>query len=174
MITNVEMIKYSSGAFYNFPSSQDIFGDGSIIMLPTPGHSIGHASVFIQFGDYQVLLCGDSLYTLRHLAVDEVMSIIIDTKLTQSYINSIRLTQGLKENLPNLVLVPGHDPTPYYNEYLKPYFNDGTLLTEQLSEIKKYEKQLFKDGNHLFESCMPKFLPNPNKKNIGFVKWILI
>lgn len=46
----------------------------------------------------------------------------------------------------------------------------GTLSTEELLEIKKYEMQLFKDDYHLFESCMPKFLPNPNKKNIGFTK----
>jgi glyoxylase-like metal-dependent hydrolase (beta-lactamase superfamily II) len=170
MITSVETIKYSSGPFYNFPRSQDIFNDGSIIMLPTPGHSIGHSSIFIQFGDYQVLLCGDSLYTLRHLAVDQVMSIIIDAKLTANYIDSIRLTQELKKNLPNLVIIPGHDPTPYHNEYLKPYFNTGSLSTEELFEIKKYEKNLFKDEYHLFESCIPEFSPNPNKKNIGSIK----
>ena len=61
-------------------------------------------------------------------------------RLTENYITSIRLTQGLKERLPNLVIVPGHDPTPYHNEYLKPYFNNGTLSAEELFQIKKYEK----------------------------------
>lgn len=169
-VADLEVISYSSGSFYNFPKSQDVLGDGSMVWLPTPGHSSGHSSIFIKFGDYQVLLGGDSLYTLRHLAVDQVRSVIIDSKLTENYIRSIRLTQDLQKALPNLVIIPGHDPTEYHEKYLKPFFKDGLLSTEELAEIKKYEKQLFERGFHLAEESMPKFLPAPGGGYVGSVK----
>lgn len=169
-ISDLEVISYSSGPFYNFPESQDVFGDGSIVMLPTQGHSSGHSSVFIQFGDYQILLCGDCLYTLRHLAIDQVRSVIIDSKLTEDYIRSIKLIQDLQKTLPNLVIIPGHDPTDYHDKYLKTFFKDGILSTEELVEIKKYEKQLFKSGYDLQAESMPKFLPAPNGGRVGSIQ----
>ena len=119
MIADWEIISYSSGPFHAFPESRDVFGDGSVVLLPTPGHTSGHLSVFLQFGSYQVLLCGDCLYTLRHLAVDQVRSIIFDSGWTEDYVRSIRLIQELHKKLPNLVIIPGHDPTEYQNQYLK-------------------------------------------------------
>ena len=168
-ITDWEVISYSSGAFYNFAKSQDIFGDGSIILLPTPGHTSGHTSVFLQFGDYQILLCGDCLYTLRHLAVDQVRSVIINSEMTENYIRSIRLTQELQEALPNLVIIPGHDPTEYHEKYLKQFFKDGILSAEELAVVNKYEKQLFESGFHLAKKSMPQFMPVPNNGYVGTV-----
>jgi N-acyl homoserine lactone hydrolase len=169
-IHNWEIISYSSGAFYNFPKSQDLFNDGSILMLPTPGHSGGHSSIFLQFGNYQVLLCGDSVYTLRHLAVAQVRSIIIDSSLTENYIHSIKQIQELRKALPNLIVVPGHDFSVYHAQYLKPFFKKGGLSNEELTQIKEYEKQLFKGDYTLPEEQMPKFLPPAHGGNVGLVK----
>lgn len=63
--------------------SQDLLGDGSIILLPTPGHAEGHLCVLVQMEAYQLLLAGDILYTLRHLAVDEVRAITVGKKMKQ-------------------------------------------------------------------------------------------
>lgn len=168
-IKNWEIISYSSGAFYNFPKSENIFEDGSLVMIPTPGHTAGHSSVFVQFGDYQVLLCGDGLYTLRHLAVDQVRPIMINPKLIQDYIQSIKRIVELHKTITDLVIVPGHDPTDYYTKYLKLFFDDGILSKEELQKINDYEKQLFDSNYTLSRDFMPKFLPAANGGTIGSV-----
>lgn len=42
----------------------DLFGDGSVICIPTPGHTIGHQSLLLRLDDgRQVLLAADAAYT---------------------------------------------------------------------------------------------------------------
>jgi glyoxylase-like metal-dependent hydrolase (beta-lactamase superfamily II) len=40
----------------------DLFGDDSIAMLPTPGHTPGHQSVLVRLPDRVVILAGDAIY----------------------------------------------------------------------------------------------------------------
>jgi N-acyl homoserine lactone hydrolase len=50
----------------------DVFGDGTVVALPTPGHTPGHQSLRVRTGSGRVLvLVGDACYTARH--VDESM-----------------------------------------------------------------------------------------------------
>jgi len=37
----------------------DVFGDGSVVAFPTPGHTPGHQSVHVDLGDEQVILAAD-------------------------------------------------------------------------------------------------------------------
>lgn len=163
-------ILYSSGPFYNFVESEDIFGDGSIVLIPTPGHTIGHLSVFIQCNDYQLLLCGDELYTLRHLAVDQVCSISLKKTWMEDYIQSARRIVNLRKQIPNLVIIPGHDPTEYYTDYLKPFFQDGILSQEGLEQIQGFEKRIFTSDYTLLEEYMPRFVRSPDDGKVGTVK----
>lgn len=45
----------------------DLFGDGSILLLPTPGHSGDHQSLLVRGGDKQVLLTGDACFRPNNL-----------------------------------------------------------------------------------------------------------
>src|SRR5688572_6431303 len=45
----------------------DVFGDGSVVLLPTPGHTPGHQSLWIRAGDRQFVLTADACYTREHL-----------------------------------------------------------------------------------------------------------
>ncbi|OHV19439.1 N-acyl homoserine lactonase family protein [Rhizobium sp. RMa-01] len=55
---------------YDVPSSrlnlvdgqQDMFGDGSLILVPTPGHSPGHQSLLIKGNCTSYILAGDAAY----------------------------------------------------------------------------------------------------------------
>lgn len=47
---------------------RDLFGDGSVVLLPTPGHTAGHQSLLVRAGaDRQFVLAGDACYTREHL-----------------------------------------------------------------------------------------------------------
>jgi N-acyl homoserine lactone hydrolase len=45
----------------------DLFGDGSVRIIPTPGHTPGHQSVIVKLPKVDVLLAGDCCYTERNL-----------------------------------------------------------------------------------------------------------
>ncbi len=139
-VKSPELISYSSGPCHKFAASHDLLGDGSIVLLPTPGHAEGHLGVLVQMEGYQLLLSGDVLYTLRHLAVDEVRAITLSKKMQQGLISSMPSIQQLREALPGMVLAPPHDHTAYMSRYLEPFLADGGLSLE--------ERQAIKDTSH--------------------------
>lgn len=49
----------------------DVFGDGTVVLLPTPGHTPGHQSLrAVTTSGRVVVLAGDAVYTARHLDED--------------------------------------------------------------------------------------------------------
>lgn len=47
---------------------RDLFGDGAVVLLPTPGHTPGHQSLRVRAGaDLQFVLAADACYTREHL-----------------------------------------------------------------------------------------------------------
>lgn len=45
----------------------DLLGDGSVVILPAPGHTPGHQVVLVTSGEVRVLLAGDASYRLEAL-----------------------------------------------------------------------------------------------------------
>jgi N-acyl homoserine lactone hydrolase len=45
----------------------DIFGDGRIVLFPTPGHSVGHQSMLVRLDGGAVILVADAAYSPRNL-----------------------------------------------------------------------------------------------------------
>jgi glyoxylase-like metal-dependent hydrolase (beta-lactamase superfamily II) len=163
-----EPVSFKSGPLHSFDTSQDLLGDGSIILLPTPGHDPGHLVVLLRMDGYEILMTGDIMYTLRHLAVDEVRAIQFGGKiLEQQQIDSIRRIQRLRRALPDMVIVPGHDHTDYQYQLLQPFLADGVLSPDEREQIKTYESRLFDDFGHLVPSAMPHFIPAAHGERLG-------
>ena len=51
-----------------FSHALDLFGDGSVRLVSTPGHSPGHVSVVLRTASGPLLLAGDAAYTRRAIA----------------------------------------------------------------------------------------------------------
>jgi hypothetical protein len=106
--------------------------------------------------------------TLRHLAVDEVRSIQFGGKfLEQQQIDSIKRIQRLRQALPALTTVPGHDHTDYQNLFHERFFADGTLSPEEREQMKTYEARLFDASGHLMPNAMPHFIPLAQGEQVG-------
>lgn len=167
-VTTAELITFSSGRFHGFDRSRDLLGDGRIVLLPTPGHADGHLSVLVQMDDYELLLTGDVLYTLRHLDVDQVRQIMPGKRAQREQVGSIRRIQKLRETLPQMVILPTHDHTAYQSEFVGPFLNDGQLSVDERRQIEAYESQLFDRDWHLRPQALPHFVP-PEYGGIGTV-----
>jgi glyoxylase-like metal-dependent hydrolase (beta-lactamase superfamily II) len=117
--------RFDSGAFGAFPRSQDHFGDGSVILLPTPGHSPGHMCVLLRMDVGNVLFVGDTLYTVPHLAVDQVRQMTIGGVDTVHQVEAARRIQSLLAAEPDTVPLFAHDNTRYQHDLVASVFAGG-------------------------------------------------
>jgi glyoxylase-like metal-dependent hydrolase (beta-lactamase superfamily II) len=139
-------IDFSSGPFHAFDRSQDLFGDQSIRILPIPGHSVGHISVVVEMEGCRLLCVGDTMYSLRHLAIDHVRPIAMSKAAWRRQADSIRRIGKLQKSLPHTIIAPAHDNTAYARNYLVPFLADGMLSQDELDAIEEYQAQLFRNN----------------------------
>ncbi|HSQ33074.1 MAG TPA: MBL fold metallo-hydrolase [Gemmatimonadaceae bacterium] len=69
---------FDGPAVHAFPGSWKVTRDGSILALPTPGHSVGHTSILVQRREGDVLLGGDVTYDLPALEAQRDQGFIAD------------------------------------------------------------------------------------------------
>ena len=55
------------GSYSTFGRTFDLFGDGSVRLAFTPGHTLGHMSVICRLRDRDLVIAGDAVYTLGQL-----------------------------------------------------------------------------------------------------------
>ncbi|MDO8462474.1 MAG: N-acyl homoserine lactonase family protein [Deltaproteobacteria bacterium] len=114
--------------YQGFDHAHDLFGDGSLILLSTPGHTPGHWSLLLNFpSGKSILLTGDAAWTkenyqkparrgflARHLTRHD------ETKEWESLVK----IRKFAEDNPDLMVIPGHDPAVWstlkkFPEYYK-------------------------------------------------------
>lgn len=89
-----------------FGGSYDVMGDGSLVLLPTPGHTPGSMSLLVRsmLGP-PILLIGDLAYYANAIMNDRIPGTGNAKQLRESY---AKLRQ-LKTQIPDLLIVPSHD-----------------------------------------------------------------
>ena len=83
----------------------DVFGDGSVVCLPTHGHTPGHQSLRVRTDGGEVVLTADACYLRRNLVEDRLPPIAFDR---EAAVASLRRLRQLAES--GAQLVYGHDP----------------------------------------------------------------
>ena len=134
-----ERVTFDSGAFHAFDRSHDLLGDGSVRLLPTPGHTPGHTCSLIEMGGYQLMVTGDCLYTLRHLATEQVQAFRLTKAMGGEQVESIRRIASLTRLLPGLHLLVGHDHTEYQWKHLIPALSKGWLSENERLALSDYQ-----------------------------------
>ena len=158
MIRHWRPVGFDAGGVSGFDATHDVLGDGSLRLISTPGHSGGHASLLVEQGDHQVLLAGDALYTLRHLAVDQLWAFVPGNRQrVAQYVDSIRRIQRLRADLPNLIIIPTHDHSAYQFEYLQPFLADGVLDAAERAALHAYETTIFDTPGHVRPEALPRY-----------------
>lgn len=94
--------------FEGFDGIFDVAGDGSMILLPTPGHTVGSLSMLIRREGWKpILLAGDVAYDADLITAGRVPGTGEAETLRATYAK----INALKTRLPDLVIAPSHDPT---------------------------------------------------------------
>jgi N-acyl homoserine lactone hydrolase len=96
----------AADSFASFGRSLDLFGDGSVRIVFTPGHTHGHCSVVLRLADRDALLTADAAYTRKTIAEGALPYRMADE---HRFRRSLREIQLYVDQYPGALVVPGHD-----------------------------------------------------------------
>ncbi|WP_405429047.1 MBL fold metallo-hydrolase [Micromonospora sp. NBC_00617] len=90
-----------------FTQAYDVMGDGSLLLLPTPGHTPGSMSLLLRgAGLPPMLLVGDVTYDVRRLAADRIPGVGDAAGLHET----TRRVNALAARHPSMQILAAHDP----------------------------------------------------------------
>ncbi len=90
-----------------FTASHDLLGDGSIVLLPTPGHTPGSMSMLVRRPRRRpLMMVGDLTYDVHHLEAGHIPGV---GRRRRSRATTA-MTNALRQRHPGLVILPAHDP----------------------------------------------------------------
>jgi glyoxylase-like metal-dependent hydrolase (beta-lactamase superfamily II) len=95
-----------ASSFSGFARSFDLFGDGSLRTVYTPGHTLGHMSVVLQTARGEVLIAADAIFLRRTLDDTHLPHSLADEHLFR---RSLREIRQYATETPDALIVPGHD-----------------------------------------------------------------
>jgi glyoxylase-like metal-dependent hydrolase (beta-lactamase superfamily II) len=99
-------IEFSSEPFGPFDRSLPLTASGDVVIVPTPGHTIGHVSVVVRTDRATYFLAGDASYTEAAMVAGNVDGVAPDEAAASDTLRRIR---ALAQQEP-LVYLPTHDP----------------------------------------------------------------
>ncbi len=94
-------------SYASFGRTFDLFGDGSVRLAFTPGHSAGHMAVICRLRDRDLVIAGDSVYTLAQLGDAAPPPRPYDAHNWRRTLQELKL---FASTYPQAVIVPSHDP----------------------------------------------------------------
>ncbi len=108
-----EEFAFEGGPYLGFPSSHDVHGDGSVVVVPAPGHTPGGVIIFVMlFNGTRYAFVGDLVWQLEGITLRVERSWMVrklaDADAYGNRRNLLRMI-ALKERLPELIIVPAHD-----------------------------------------------------------------
>jgi glyoxylase-like metal-dependent hydrolase (beta-lactamase superfamily II) len=89
-----------------FRTSHALTEDGKVRLVPTPGHTAGHASVLVDMGNHHVLLAGDIGYDLAQIEARQIDGVSPKDKVALGTLDVV--LQHAREH--PTVILPSHDP----------------------------------------------------------------
>lgn len=106
--TNIEPFAYEQTGIGPVGRSYDVLGDGSIVLVNTPGHSHGLFSAKISSEGRYVILAGDTVYTQKSMEEKIIPGFTVDTGLARK---SLEWICGCAADERCLLVAANHDPT---------------------------------------------------------------
>ena len=107
----VDFDRANISSYAGFGRTFDLFGDGSIRLAFTPGHSAGHMSVICRLAERDFVIGGDCVYLLAQLDGDENGP--PRPQDAHNYRRSLQELRLFRRQLPDAIVTPGHDPDFY-------------------------------------------------------------
>ncbi|GAC1619570.1 MAG: MBL fold metallo-hydrolase [Nevskia sp.] len=104
---------FTGPAHAGFDASLDVFGDGSVVLVPMPGHTPGSTGMLLSLADgRRYFFVGDTVWNLQGILRPSpkfsLSSLIVDHDRAETWQAVLKVRSLLDAN-PGLVIVPAHD-----------------------------------------------------------------
>jgi N-acyl homoserine lactone hydrolase len=93
-------------SYKSFGRTLDLFGDGSVRLAYTPGHTLGHTSLVIRTAGPEFLIVGDAAYAMRTIRESAMP---YGPQDEHEFRRSLKEVQRYLEQTPDAAVCPGHD-----------------------------------------------------------------
>lgn len=119
---------FTNKPYLGFAQQFDVWGDGSVVLVPAPGHSPGSVLVFLSLPSGQRLaLLGDLVWQLdgiTELAEKPWIARRLIDEDTDAVRQALSHVAAIAQQFPQITLIPAHDPQamatlPVYPETLR-------------------------------------------------------
>ena len=105
-------LSFESGPYLTYGSSHDVFGDGSVVIVPTFGHTPGSVATFVNLPGHRVVHVGDLINLResidRHVPKGRLMRALTDQDAEATDFQVAKLVE-LHANAPDVQILPAHD-----------------------------------------------------------------
>lgn len=105
--TNVEPFYYEFSGIGPVGKSFDVFNDGTLLLVNTPGHSHGLFTTLISNGEQYIALAGDAIYTQKSISDHLIPGFTVDKFLARK---SLEWICRIKKDKNCLGIFANHDP----------------------------------------------------------------
>lgn len=104
---------FADGPYLGFEASHDVFKDGTVVLVPSPGHTPGSVIAFVTPpGERRYAFVGDLVWQREGIEIPAerpwLSRRLVDVDAPQVRNGIVRL-HGLSKVVPGLVVVPAHD-----------------------------------------------------------------
>jgi N-acyl homoserine lactone hydrolase len=111
LLKTAEPLAFRPGAYEVFRERDDLFGDGSVVVVPMAGHTPGSVGVFVNTPRIRLLLVGDALNTLAQLTPPQGKDLLLrrtdlDPRRADELVGRLA---SLHQQLPSLRILPAHE-----------------------------------------------------------------
>jgi glyoxylase-like metal-dependent hydrolase (beta-lactamase superfamily II) len=109
----VELIEFAHGPYEGFQCSYDLFGDGSIILVPLPGHTAGQIGMFVNRSNgARLFLIGDAAWFSDNYTRPATMHPVIWSMVTSDQERALQTLvdlHGFSQRHPEVTMLAMHD-----------------------------------------------------------------
>lgn len=110
---SIEELKFSDTPYLGFDASCDVWGDGSLVVVPAPGHTPGSVIAFVSLPSGQrIAFIGDIVWQMEGIDLEVPkpwLSRLIADYAPSEVIDLIHRLADLKRRCPDMLFVPAHD-----------------------------------------------------------------
>jgi glyoxylase-like metal-dependent hydrolase (beta-lactamase superfamily II) len=110
---NYKLYDFDGGPYLGFPRSHDVFGDGSVVIVPAPAHTPDSVVVFVSLpSGVRYALIGDLVFQMEGVDIPAEKPWMLRWLIGENNIavhEDIALVRAIREKFPQIHPLPAHD-----------------------------------------------------------------
>jgi len=108
-----ELYDFDGGPYLGFPKSHDVFGDGSVVIVPAPAHTPDSVVVFVSLpSGVRYALIGDLVFQMEGVDIPAEKPWMLRWLIGEDDVavhEDIAVVRAIREKFPQIHLLPAHD-----------------------------------------------------------------